>query len=420
MTIRYDNRVAVVTGAGAGLGRNHALFLASRGAKIVVNDLGGAVDGSGGSTTAAQKVVEEIKAAGGEAVANADSVATPEGAKAIIQTAIDNYGQIDILINNAGNLRDKSFSKLEPQDFDAVVDVHLSGAGYCTLAAWNHMKDANYGRIVMTTSAAGLFGNFGQGNYAAAKLGVVGLMNVQFAVQDGKVYLLEVNPRASRTSPFVSKATGRPLAKIAARCMAGQTLKAQGIVREIVPAYYSVKESVFPFNKFPAVDPLLGPEMRSTGEVMGWDDNFGTAFLKSQIAAGVSLPRGGKVFVSVKDADKAPIVAPVKTLVEMGFSIVATRGTAAFLETQGVPVTPVNKVIEGQPHIVDAMINGEIQLVFNTTQGVQSLNDSKSIRRTALVRSIPYFTTLAASVASVQAIDSLRTRELEVQALQSA
>ena len=177
MTIRYDNRVAVITGAGAGLGRNHALFLASRGAKIVVNDLGGAVDGSGSSTTAAEKVVEEIKAAGGEAVANTDSVATPEGAAGIIQTAIDSYGKIDILINNAGNLRDKSFSKLTPEDFDAVVDVHLSGSAYTTLAAWNHMKDANYGRIVMTTSAAGLFGNFGQGNYAAAKIAVVGLMN---------------------------------------------------------------------------------------------------------------------------------------------------------------------------------------------------------------------------------------------------
>ena len=177
MTIRYDNRVAVVTGAGAGLGRNHALYLASRGARVVVNDLGGAVDGTGGSTGAAEQVVQEIKAAGGEAVANADSVASPDGAAKIIQSALDHFGGIDILINNAGNLRDKSFSKLEPADFDAVVDVHLSGSAYCTLAAWNHMKDANYGRIVMTTSAAGLFGNFGQGNYAAAKLGVVGLMN---------------------------------------------------------------------------------------------------------------------------------------------------------------------------------------------------------------------------------------------------
>lgn len=191
MTIRYDNRVAVVTGAGAGLGRNHALFLASRGAKVVVNDLGGAVDGSGSSATAAERVVDEIKAAGGEAVANADSVATPDGAAGIIQTALDTWGKIDILINNAGNLRDKSFSKLEPADFDAVVNVHLSGSAYCTLAAWNHMKDANYGRIVMTTSAAGLFGNFGQGNYAAAKLGVVGLMNA--LKHEGAKYNINVN-----------------------------------------------------------------------------------------------------------------------------------------------------------------------------------------------------------------------------------
>lgn len=177
MTIRYDNRVAVITGAGSGLGRSHALFLASRGAKVVVNDLGGAVDGSGASTSAGEKVVAEIKAAGGEAIPNADSVATPEGAANIMQSAINNYGQVDILINNAGNLRDKSFSKLQPEDFDAVVDVHLSGSAYCTLAAWPHMKDAGYGRIVMTTSSAGLFGNFGQGNYAAAKMGVFGLMN---------------------------------------------------------------------------------------------------------------------------------------------------------------------------------------------------------------------------------------------------
>lgn len=191
MTIRYDNRVAVVTGAGAGLGRNHALYLASRGARVVVNDLGGAVDGTGGSTGAAEQVVQEIKASGGEAVANADSVASPDGAAKIIQSALDHFGGIDILINNAGNLRDKSFSKLEPADFDAVVDVHLSGSAYCTLAAWNHMKDANYGRIVMTTSAAGLFGNFGQGNYAAAKLGVVGMMNA--LKHEGLKYNINVN-----------------------------------------------------------------------------------------------------------------------------------------------------------------------------------------------------------------------------------
>jgi len=194
MTIRYDNRVAVITGAGSGLGRSHALFLASRGAKIVVNDLGGAVDGSGASTSAGEKVVAEIKAAGGEAVANADSVATPEGATRIIQSAIDNYGQIDILINNAGNLRDKSFAKLQPEDFDAVVDVHLSGSAYCTLAAWPHMKEAGYGRVVMTTSSAGLFGNFGQGNYAAAKMGVYGLMNA--LKHEGRKFNININTLA--------------------------------------------------------------------------------------------------------------------------------------------------------------------------------------------------------------------------------
>ncbi len=194
MTIRYDDRVAVITGAGSGLGRSHALFLASRGAKVVVNDLGGAVDGSGASTSAGDKVVAEIKAAGGEAVANADSVATPEGAANIIQCAIDNYGQVDILINNAGNLRDKSFAKLLPEDFDAVVDVHLSGSAYCTLAAWPHMKDAGYGRIVMTTSSAGLFGNFGQGNYAAAKMGVYGLMNA--LKHEGRKFNININTLA--------------------------------------------------------------------------------------------------------------------------------------------------------------------------------------------------------------------------------
>lgn len=191
MTIRYDNRVAVVTGAGAGLGRSHALFLASRGARVVVNDLGGAVDGSGSSATPAQQVVAEIKAAGGEAVANADSVASPAGAARIVQAALDNWGRIDILINNAGNLRDKTIAKMTPEDFDAVVAVHLAGAAYCSIAAWPHMKDANYGRIVMTTSAAGLFGNFGQSNYAAAKLGVVGLMNA--LKHEGRKYNIHIN-----------------------------------------------------------------------------------------------------------------------------------------------------------------------------------------------------------------------------------
>ncbi len=175
--IRYDGRVAIVTGAGAGLGRSHALFLASRGAKVVVNDLGGSVDGTGGSGKAADDVVAEIRAAGGEAVANYDAVGTPETGKSIVQTALDSWGQIDILINNAGILRDKSFTKVDAADFQAVIDVHLMGAVWCTHAAWPVMQERGYGRVVMTTSAAGLFGNFGQANYGAAKLGMVGLMN---------------------------------------------------------------------------------------------------------------------------------------------------------------------------------------------------------------------------------------------------
>ena len=307
-------------------------------------------------------------------------------------------------------------------DVDALCDgqnVHVAGIMEHIEEAGVHSGDSACALPPYTLSAAIQVRLAEQAAALAKALNVRGLINIQFALKGEEIYVLEANPRASRTVPFVAKAVGAPIAGIAAKLMAGKPLT-EFDMSKATPRRTAVKEAVFPFGRFANVDPVLGPEMRSTGEVMGWDDNFGTAFLKSQIAAGVSLPRGGKVFVSVKDADKAPIVAPVKALVAMGFSIVATRGTASWLESQGVPVTPVNKVIEGQPHIVDAMINGEIQLVFNTTQGVQSLNDSKSIRRTALVRSIPYFTTLAASVASVQAIDSLRTRELEVQALQSA
>ncbi len=191
MSIRFDNRVAIVTGAGSGLGRSHALLLASRGAKVVVNDLGGAVDGSGSSLTPAQQVVAEIQAAGGTAIANADSVASPEGAQRMVQAAIDQWGRVDILVNNAGILRDRTILKMTPQDFDAVVAVHLAGSAYCTMAAWPHMKEANFGRIVMTTSAAGLFGNFGQANYAAAKLGIVGLMNA--LKHEGAKYDIRVN-----------------------------------------------------------------------------------------------------------------------------------------------------------------------------------------------------------------------------------
>ncbi len=243
----------------------------------------------------------------------------------------------------------------------------------------------------------------------ARGLSVIGLMNVQFAIQAGLIYVLEVNPRASRTVPFVSKATGRPLAKIAARCMVGRSLAAQGIGGEIVPPYFSVKEAVFPFIKFPGVDTILGPEMKSTGEVMGVGDTFAEAFLKSQLAAGVKLPVAGKVFVSVRDADKPRAIELARLLVDLGFSIVATRGTAAALEAAGVAVTPVNKVHEGRPHIVDMMKNEEIALVVNTVQEKRSaIHDSYQIRREALTDQIPTYTTLAGARAAALGVAGMR------------
>jgi len=248
----------------------------------------------------------------------------------------------------------------------------------------------------------------------ARGLNVVGLMNVQFAIQrdakgDDVVFVLEVNPRASRTVPYVSKATGRPLAKIAARCMVGRTLREQGVAGEIVPPYFSVKEAVFPFIKFPGVDTILGPEMKSTGEVMGVGDTFAEAFVKSQLAANVRLPDKGKVFVSVKDADKPRAVELAALYVSLGFTLVATRGTAAALAAAGVPVTPVNKVHEGQPHIVDMMKNDEIALVVNTVQEKRSaIRDSYQIRREALTDQIPTYTTLAGARAAALGLAGMR------------
>jgi carbamoyl-phosphate synthase large subunit len=248
-------------------------------------------------------------------------------------------------------------------------------------------------------------------------LGVVGLMNVQFAIQfpehenggKGVVYVLEVNPRASRTVPYVSKATGRPLAKIAARCMVGQSLAKQGVAGEIVPPYFSVKEAVFPFIKFPGVDTILGPEMKSTGEVMGVGESFAEAFLKSQLAAGVRLPSSGNVFVSVKNPDKAKVLDVARTLSKLGFTLVATRGTAAALAAAGLPVTPVNKVAEGRPHIVDMIVNDEIALVVNTVEEKRSaIQDSYVIRRAALNGQVPTYTTIAGARAAAIGMQGLR------------
>ena len=235
----------------------------------------------------------------------------------------------------------------------------------------------------------------------AKALGVVGLMNVQFAIQQDTVYVLEVNPRASRTVPYVSKAIGRPLAKIAARCMVGQSLAAQGITGELVPRYFSVKEAVFPFIKFPGVDTILGPEMKSTGEVMGVGATFAEAFVKSQLAAGVRLPARGRVFISVKNSDKPRAIEIARILADLGFTLVATRGTAAALAAAGVPVTPVNKVAEGRPHIVDMIKNDQIALVINTVEEKRSaIRDSYAIRRESLTDQVPTYTTMAGARAA--------------------
>ena len=260
----------------------------------------------------------------------------------------------------------------------------------------------------------------------AKGLNVVGLMNVQFAIQqkeiDGKlediVFVLEVNPRASRTVPYVSKATGLQLAKIAARCMVGQSLESQGIKDEVVPAYFSVKEAVFPFVKFPGVDTILGPEMKSTGEVMGVGRTFGEAFVKSQLGASVRLPESGKVFLSVKNSDKPRAVKVAKDLLDIGFSVVATKGTAAAIAAAGIPVTIVNKVAEGRPHIVDMIKNNEIALVVNTVEEKRTaITDSRTIRTSALAARVTTYTTMAGAEAAVEGIAHLH--DLHVFDLQS-
>ena len=258
-----------------------------------------------------------------------------------------------------------------------------------------------------------------QADVLARALSVRGLMNIQFAVKDGVVYLIEVNPRASRTVPFVAKAIGTPIAKIASRVMAGEKLKDLPTIDRNAIDHIAVKEAVFPFARFPGVDPVLSPEMKSTGEVMGIDKDFATAFAKAQLGAGTVLPTGGTVFVSVKDSDKPVILPAVQKMAAMGFTIIATGGTASYLEGQGIAVERVNKVAEGRPHIVDRITDGDVQLIFNTTEGWQSLKDSKAIRTSALRAKIASFTTAAASVAAADAIEALRSRALEVRSLQS-
>ena len=256
-----------------------------------------------------------------------------------------------------------------------------------------------------------------QATAMANALNVVGLMNVQFAVQGETIFVIEVNPRASRTVPFVAKVLGQPIARIAARLMAGAPLSEFGLKTQSYE-HIAVKESVFPFARFPGVDTVLGPEMRSTGEVMGLDLDFATAFAKSQLGSSIILPNSGTAFISVRESDKQRAIVPAKRLEELGFTLIATGGTATFLAQNGVQVEPINKVAEGRPHIVDAIKNGDVQLVVNTTEGEKSLADSKSIRRTTLEMKVPYYTTLAGAEAAVAAIAALGTGELTVTSLQ--
>ncbi|MEQ8952949.1 MAG: carbamoyl phosphate synthase large subunit, partial [Gammaproteobacteria bacterium] len=239
----------------------------------------------------------------------------------------------------------------------------------------------------------------------AIELGVIGLMNTQLAYQDGEVYIIEVNPRASRTVPFVSKCIGHSLAKIAARCMTGKKLAEQGFTREIIPNNFAVKEAVFPFNKFPGVDPILGPEMKSTGEVMGVGETFAEAYAKAQKGAGENIHRSGTVFISVRDPDKPQVAEVARRMINLGYEVVATQGTAQVIAAAGYAVRPVNKVAEGRPHIVDMLKNEEIQIVFNTTEGKQAISDSSTIRRTALRHNVYCTTTIAGALAVCDALE---------------
>ena len=316
-------------------------------------------------------------------------------------------------------LLDRFLSDAVEVDVDAVCDgerVVIAGIMEHIEEAGVHSGDSACSLPPFSLSEA-LQDELRRQTVALAKaLDVVGLMNVQFAIKDQDVYVLEVNPRASRTIPYVSKATARPLAKIAARVMMGHSLESQGVVSEVVPAYCSVKEAVFPFIKFPGVDTVLGPEMKSTGEVMGIGRSFGEAFAKSQIAAGAAIPGGGRLFISVRDRDRGPAVAIARYFADHGFELLATRGTAAALEAAGLKVRAVNKVSEGRPHVVDMIKNDEIDIIVNTVADKQSMADSYQIRREALQHKVTNYTTLAAARAACEAHGNMH--EFEVRCLQ--
>ena len=340
---------------------------------------------------------------------------------------VDSEAQLDDYINTAVNVSGDSPVLIDQYLRDAVecdVDALCDGDEVVIAGVMQHIEEAGVhsGDSACTLPPYSLGDEViaemeRQAEALALALGVRGLMNVQFAVKDGEVYLIEVNPRASRTVPFVAKAVGSPVAKIAARVMAGAKLADLEPINRTID-YMAVKEAVFPFSRFPGTDPALSPEMKSTGEVMGIDDDFPTAFAKAQLGAGMTLPEGGVLFVSVKNSDKPNILPAVRQMVELGFTVIATGGTQQFLAEAGVPVERINKVAEGRPHVVDKIIDGDVALIFNTTEGWQSHKDSASIRASALEMKLPYYTTAAASDAAARAIEALKSSQLEVRSLQ--
>ncbi|WP_421592963.1 carbamoyl-phosphate synthase large subunit [Shinella sp. M27] len=339
----------------------------------------------------------------------------------------DKTGQINTLLGKNPLLFDSYLSNAVEVDVDALCDgkdVFVSGIMEHIEEAGIHSGDSACSLPVHTLSTEIVDELERQTKALAKALNVGGLMNVQYAIKDGTIYVLEVNPRASRTVPFVAKTIGAPIAKIAARVMAGEGLDAAIAAYGKKPdprnlKHIAVKEAVFPFARFPGVDTLLGPEMRSTGEVIGLDTDFALAFAKSQLGAGVDLPREGTVFVSVRDGDKDRVLTAVRLLTEIGFKVMATSGTARFLAENGIAAIKVNKVQEGRPHVEDAIRNRQVQLVINTTDGNKAISDSKSLRRAALMQKVPYYTTMAGALAAAQAIKALKQGQLEVRPLQS-
>lgn len=332
----------------------------------------------------------------------------------------DKTGQINMVLGKNPLLFDRYLADAIEVDVDCLADgQHATIAGVMEHIeeAGIHSGDSACSLPPRSLTPETIMALENQTRDLAMALGVIGLMNVQFALKDGEIYVLEVNPRASRTVPFVAKVIGAPIAKIAARVMAGEKLSAFPLPHA-KPTHVGVKEAVFPFARFPGVDTVLGPEMRSTGEVIGLDFSFNAAFVKSQLGGGAKAPKEGVVFVSVRDADKSRVIPAVQLLASMGFSIVATGGTARFLSEQGINASKINKVSEGRPHIVDAIKNGSIQLVFNTTEGAQALADSRSLRRAALLHKVPYYTTLSGAIAAAQGIQAYVSGDLEVRALQ--